>query len=43
MSPMEAEAKEIYQAPTLLVVEVKTEGIICQSGLLNDYPGYEIQ
>lgn len=33
---MEAKNKETYEAPTMLVVEVKTEGIVCASGL-QDY------
>lgn len=28
---MEAKNKETYEAPTMLVVEVKTEGIVCAS------------
>ncbi|MBP5335998.1 MAG: hypothetical protein J6Y63_00610 [Bacteroidales bacterium] len=37
---MEIQHKEPYEAPAILVVEVKTEGIICASGLNNpsDYP-----
>ena len=27
--------KELYDAPSMLVFEVKTEGVICQSGPLN--------
>ena len=38
---MEAEAKEIYQAPTLLVVEVKTEGIVCASQKDYQYGGLD--
>ena len=34
---MEAKNKETYEAPTMLVVEVKTEGIVCQSGGLRNY------
>ncbi|MBP5228884.1 MAG: hypothetical protein J6Z32_01890 [Bacteroidales bacterium] len=32
--------KELYKVPTIMIVEMKTEGIICQS-LTNptDYPG----
>lgn len=36
-SPMEAKNKETYEAPTMLVVEVKTEGLVCASGWLQDY------
>ncbi len=36
-SPMEAKNKETYEAPTMLVAEVKTEGIVCASGGLQDY------
>ena len=36
-TPMEAKNKETYEAPTMLVVEVKTEGIVCASGGLQDY------
>ncbi|MBR5730081.1 MAG: hypothetical protein IKX61_07765 [Prevotella sp.] len=28
--------KELYDAPSMLVFEVKTEGVICQSGPLNN-------
>ena len=28
---MEAKNKETYEAPTMLVVEVKTKGIVCAS------------
>lgn len=34
---MEAKNKETYEAPTMLVVEVETEGIVCASGGLQDY------
>jgi hypothetical protein len=34
---MEAKNKETYEAPTMLVMEVKTEGIVCASGGLQDY------
>ena len=30
---MENKEKESYEAPTMLVVEVKTEGIVCASHL----------
>lgn len=33
---MEAQVKETYEAPSTQVLEIKTEGIICGSGL-NDY------
>ena len=29
--------KEVYETPTLLVVEVKTQGIVCESGGLDNY------
>lgn len=38
---MDTNNKEVYEAPTILVVEVRAEGIICQSGDMNspgDYP-----
>ena len=28
---MKTSKKELYQAPSITVVEVKTEGIVCQS------------
>ena len=31
------EVKEVYEAPAMLVVEAKTEGIVCASGGLNNY------
>ena len=34
---MEAKDKEIYEAPSMIVVDVKTEGIVCQSGGLQNY------
>lgn len=34
---MEAKDKEIYEAPSMIVVDVKTEGIFCQSGGLQNY------
>ena len=37
---MEERLKQPYEAPTVLVVEVKTEGIICGSGSTNDYNYY---
>jgi hypothetical protein len=35
------EAKDLYEAPSITVVEVKQEGVICASGLNDpsDYPG----
>ena len=30
---METKNKELYDAPSMLVFEVKTEGVICTSGL----------
>lgn len=35
------EVKEVYEAPTVLIIEVKTEGIICGSGSTNDYNYYQ--
>ena len=32
--------KELYDAPSMLVFEVKTEGVICTSGLLDDPSDY---
>ena len=29
---MESKDKDLYEAPTILVVEAKTEGIVCASG-----------
>lgn len=29
---MESTEKELYEAPTIEVVEVKSEGVICSSG-----------
>ena len=34
---MESKNRETYGAPTMLVMEVKTEGIICTSGDRDDY------
>ena len=46
---METKRKNQYEAPTTLVVEVKTEGLICLSDPVNDplgdrsgYPGLEL-
>jgi hypothetical protein len=36
---MEERLKQPYEAPTVLVVEVKTEGIIC--GSMKDYKYYD--
>lgn len=38
---IEVKHKELYEAPTADILEVKNEGIICTSGLGNptDYPG----
>lgn len=36
---METKRKIQYEAPTTLVVEVKTEGLICLSDPVNDAPG----
>lgn len=30
--PMEAKLKELYEAPSTMVIEVKQEGVICASG-----------
>lgn len=34
--------KELYEAPVMEVIEVKTEGVICGSGAQQNYefPGY---
>lgn len=37
---MVAKNKETYEAPTMLVVEVKTEGIICGSDPTANLDGY---
>ena len=37
---MEEKYKQPYEAPVTLVIEVKTEGIICGSGSKNDYQYY---
>ena len=34
---MEIQNKETYEAPAMMVVELKTEGIVCQSGGLRNY------
>lgn len=34
---MESKHKELYQSPVTIVVELKFEGIICQSGLRDSY------
>ena len=34
---MKEEVKIFYEAPAITVVEVKTEGVICGSGNLDDY------
>lgn len=34
---METKNKETYEAPAMMVVEVKIEGVICESGGLQDY------
>lgn len=39
---MEAKNKVSYETPAMRVLEVKAEGIICQSGDRSGYPGYEI-
>ena len=37
---MKTSKKELYQAPAVTVVEVKTEGIVCQSPGHYNKPGY---
>lgn len=37
---MEEIHEQAYEAPVTLVIEVKTEGIICGSGSTNDYNYY---
>ena len=41
---MELNVKKMYECPAMQVVEVKSEGIVCQSpnGDRNGYPGFEI-
>lgn len=34
---MEIQNKETYETPAMMVVELKTEGIVCQSGGLRNY------
>ena len=34
---MKAKNKELYQSPATAVVELKTQGIICQSGGVQNY------
>ena len=34
---MKEEGKTNYEAPTITVVEVKIEGVVCQSPNLEDY------
>lgn len=34
---MEEKRKELYEAPSTTVVEVKTEGIVCVSGGTENY------
>ena len=41
---MKTEDKQKYEAPAMIVVEIKTEGIICGSeidDLLDDYAGQD--
>ena len=38
---MKGSIKEIYEAPTTLVVEVKTEGIVCASQQDYHYGGLD--
>ena len=37
MIHMETKNKKTYEAPAMMVVELKTEGIVCQSGGLRNY------
>ena len=34
---MDYKTKETYETPAMMVVELKTEGIVCQSGGLRNY------
>ena len=36
---MEIKNKELYKAPSTLIIEVKSEGMICTSP--GEYPGWE--
>ena len=38
---MDQKEKVVYEAPSVLVVEVKTEGVICASGERPDYDSEE--
>lgn len=37
---MERKEKQLYEAPTAIVVEVKIEGVVCLSGGLDDPADY---
>ena len=41
MLPISMDIKEFYVAPAILVVELKSEGVICQSGDLDVVYGEE--
>lgn len=38
---MEKEEKINYEAPSSIVIDVKTEGVICQSGGVDGRGGYD--
>ena len=38
---MKKEVKITYEAPSAIVIDVKAEGVICQSGGLNVRYGYD--
>jgi hypothetical protein len=38
---METKHKEFYDAPSVIIVEVKQEGVICASGGLQDYNWFD--
>ena len=38
---MEMNEKQLYEVPSITVVEVKTDGIICQSATRNGYGNSE--
>lgn len=40
---MEIQNKETYETPAMMVVELKTEGIVCQSGGLRNYDRQEYE
>ena len=41
MLPVSMDIKEFYEAPAILVLELKSEGVICQSGDLDVVYGEE--